>query len=260
MKNLLYNKKTGMSFLALLFICLCACKGSDDEVIISNESSAFEQKIDISLLSDEQIAILSDKYAVLFEGLYNDLLRENVRISISESNISSEDYLTRRATDYINRLTSQENALFSYMLFTQSEITREGSVFIKFIESKKHLIFNENDNKLVDEIDAFYDGANFKSLDLASRKEIKLRLESLKKIRFIIIRGVNKYILNETFSTRMSPGDRMIWSQAVSIMDANQLNGIIGMSLWSLGWGTAGSVGKAVQIASFMQIIWSIFG
>ena len=113
---------------------------------------------------------------------------------------------------------------------------------------------------MVDEIDAFYDGANFKSLDLASRKEIKLRLESLKKIRFIIIRGVNKYILNETFSTRMSPGDRMIWSQAVSIMDANQLNGIIGMSLWSLGWVTAGSVGKAVQIASFMQIIWSIFG
>lgn len=96
---------------------------------------------------------------------------------------------------------------------------------------------------------------------MSSRQEIRLKLESIKKIRFVVVKGINEFFQKDSFSTRMSPGDRMIWSQSVSIMDGEQLHLLIDMTLAGAGLGfVSGVIDTAIAIGSLISIISNLFG
>lgn len=241
-------------------MCLYACKGSDDGLNLSKENMFNDTKINISIYSDREIEILSDRYAKIFEGMYNALLKEKKRISNLGAKTPSEDYLEQYATSYINSLVREEQALLSYMFSSPSVLTRKESIIFKsYVSSIEPLIFEEDENKLLDEVNAFYDSSSFEASDLASRQEMKLRLESLKKVRYVIINGINEFVRDNNHISRISPGDRMIWSQSMSIMNEKQLHAILGMTLMGMGYIATGTGATIIKIATTINLIWSVF-
>ena len=259
MKKILFSKSQVFVFYLSLLVCFGACKGSDDELKTSKEN-LFNNTINISTYSDNDIEILSDRYATLFEGIYNAILEEKKRISNLGSNISSEDYLIQYATNYINSLTSEEQAFISHMFSEPSEFSRkERYVFMGFIQSIEPLIFEKDEDKLADEIDAFYNRTIYKSFDLSSRQEMKLRLESLKKVRYVIINGINEFVRDNNHISRISPGDRMIWSQSVSMLTKDQVHLLIDVTFVGVGFMATGYTNTMISIATTIHAIWLCF-
>ena len=95
-------------------------------------------------------------------------------------------------------------------------------------------MFNEDVNLLVDKIAKFYMSSDFLTLNDFERQELQLQLETLIKIRNSWIDILTAYAQPQP-TTRMSPGDRMIWSDIARQMTPKQQSNVIDASFYGIG-------------------------
>lgn len=100
----------------------------------------------------------------------------------------------------------------------------------------KSIMFDANVNLLTEKIEEFYVSPYFLTLHQNEQKELKLQLETLAKIRNSWIEILIEYYQPQT-TTRMSPGDRMIWSDIAKQMNHKQQSNLIDASLYGIGIG-----------------------
>ena len=88
---------------------------------------------------------------------------------------------------------------------------------------------------------------------------MKLRLESLKKVRYVIINGINEFVRDNNHISRISPGDRMIWSQSVSMLTKDQVHLLIDVTFVGVGFMATGYTNTMISIATTIHAIWLCF-
>lgn len=98
----------------------------------------------------------------------------------------------------------------------------------------KSIMFDANVNLLTEKIEEFYVSPYFLTLHQNEQKELKLQLETLAKIRNSWIEILIEYYQPQA-TTRMSPGDRMIWSDIAKQMNHKQQSNLIDASLYGIG-------------------------
>lgn len=208
------------------------------------------------LLLEENVDALSSGYASLYEDLFKTIQQEYKQISAS--NIDTNTYFENFAELYISQLTPEEHDLLnrSSNLYGTRSADEPNQILLipdEFLNRIKPILVDEDVNLLTEEIDQFYKSSYFLSLNNEEQYELKIQLESLKKIRNATIEIVIDYFTNEGETTRMSPGDRMIWSGLVNQMTDKQRKQFIDVNITGMGLVSNGLAATTLGLASLIS-------
>lgn len=236
------NSIVKISSIALLSVIFCvtfyACD-SDQEL----------RGVDEDLFVEEDIEELSDAYSAVFLDIFHALKQEYKQISGSDIDITR--HFERFAESYTR------NTRYSDSYIPRDPDGSKGVIKVsdEFLDKIKPIMLDEDLSLLKNEINEFYNSPYFLSLNNVDRQELRIQLESLIKIRDCVTEIVIDYAQNGNSMTRMSPGDRMVWSEAMKILNDSQRRNaadavIIGIALVTTG-PMAGIVTLAAWAASF---------
>lgn len=180
------------------------------------------------------------------------MLQEGKRFSQTD-NADIDEYFKAYIEKYAANLTAEELILFENQLAkTRSEIIIIPKEFLNKIQS---FMFHENTELLVNEISCFYDSPYFVNLNKNDQDNLRIKFESLIQIRDITIEGLIDIISKERIATRMSPGDRMVWSGAVAQLTDEQRSKLIDAGLIGIGFVASGVGATAVGIVALLKVI-----
>ena len=138
---------------------------------------------------------------------------------------------------YFSQLSPKELALINRKSYSSETRNDNSSAIVipeDFIMQIKSIMFDANVNLLTEKIEEFYVSPYFLTLHQNEQKELKLQLETLAKIRNSWIEILIEYYQPQA-TTRMSPGDRMIWSDIAKQMNHKQQSNLIDASLYGIG-------------------------
>lgn len=224
MKKTLTKIGLAVVFSAGLFVGLHSCSSKMDSDLN-----------DETLIGGEDARTLASGYAAIYEDILRTIIQDQKQISKTDFDV--DEYSKNFAELYMSRLTPEQSKLLNRV---NSSGTRGADQPItvpdEFIDVLKPLMFNENLYLLAEEIDKFYGSEYFLNLDKAEQHELTIQLETLKLTRnTVVILIVESQNEGGSVGTRMSPGDRMIWSEAASQMTEQQLDIAVGLTLGSMG-------------------------
>ena len=197
MKQLLFY--TGLSIILVAAFSSC--------------SSEVETTSSLQQIYEEDVDVLSSEYAYLNEHFKNF------------------------SDVYFSQLSPKELALINRKSYSSETRNDNSSAIVipeDFIMQIKSIMFDANVNLLTEKIEEFYVSPYFLTLHQNEQKELKLQLETLAKIRNSWIEILIEYYQPQA-TTRMSPGDRMIWSDIAKQMNHKQQSNLIDASLYGIG-------------------------
>lgn len=211
-----------------------------------------------NLFLEEDIDILSSGYSDLYSDLFKIILQEYKEISVSDADVDIDKYFKYFAELYVSQLTPEENKLLKrgahlYDTRSSDEPNKIITVPDEFVNKIKPIMFDEDVSLLTGEINKFYNSQYFLNLNAEEQQELKIQLESLKKIRNSVIDILIDHFQHENIMTRISPGDRMIWSQAVSQMTDEQRSKLIDAGLAGIALVSSGPAAAVVTIVALAK-------
>ena len=185
---------------------------------------------------EEDIDALSSEYASLYADLAGTIFKECKKISESESDANVDEHFKNFEEEFLSQLSSREIALINRFKLSATRSDNMLTTIIPddFISEIKPIMFNEDVNLLVDKIAKFYMSSDFLTLNDFERQELQLQLETLIKLRNSWIDILTAYAQPQP-TTRMSPGDRMIWSDIARQMTPKQQSNVIDASFYGIG-------------------------
>ena len=199
MKQLLFY--TGLSIILVAAFSSC--------------SSEVETTSSLQQIYEEDVDVLSSEYASLYKNLVGTIFKDV----------------------YFSQLSPKELALINRKSYSSETRNDNSSAIVipeDFIMQIKSIMFDANVNLLTEKIEEFYVSPYFLTLHQNEQKELKLQLETLAKIRNSWIEILIEYYQPQA-TTRMSPGDRMIWSDIAKQMNHKQQSNLIDASLYGIG-------------------------
>ena len=208
MKQLLFY--TGLSIILVAAFSSC--------------SSEVETTSSLQQIYEEDVDVLSSEYASLYKNLVGTIFKECKKISVSESDIDLNEHFKNFSDVYFSQLSPKELALINRKSYS-SETRNDNSSAI---------VIPEDFIMQIKSIEEFYVSPYFLTLHQNEQKELKLQLETLAKIRNSWIEILIEYYQPQA-TTRMSPGDRMIWSDIAKQMNHKQQSNLIDASLYGIG-------------------------
>ena len=201
MKQLLFY--TGLSIILVAAFSSC--------------SSEVETTSSLQQIYEEDVDVLSSEYASLYKNLVGTIFKECKKISVSESDIDLNEHFKNFSDVYFSQLSPKELALINRKSYSSETRNDNSSAIVipeDFIMQIKSIMFDANVNLLTE--------------------KIELQLETLAKIRNSWIEILIEYYQPQA-TTRMSPGDRMIWSDIAKQMNHKQQSNLIDASLYGIG-------------------------
>lgn len=208
-----------------------------------------------------QCEIKSNDTTSSYICLYNDMVQT---ISQDISNIITTNgdinkYSQEFYESYFNKLSPLNQSILYNNSFDVISTTRNNpdlnilsnGLFDKFAV----FLLDSNINTLHAEIAAFYNEPYFLNLNYDEQSALKLQLEALKSTRDSM---VNLIVTTNSYqsSTRMSPGDRMIWSECASQMTDSQRENFINIQIFGIGLVCAGPAAIMFSIVEFIKNVW----
>ena len=221
MKQLLFY--TGLSIILVAAFSSC--------------SSEVETTSSLQQIYEEDVDVLSSEYASLYKNLVGTIFKECKKISVSESDIDLNEHFKNFSDVYFSQLSPKELALINRKSYSSETRNDNSSAIVipeDFIMQIKSIMFDANVNLLTEKIEEFYVSPYFLTLHQNEQKELKLQLETLAKIRNSWIEILIEYYQPQA-TTRMSPGDRLIWSDIAKQMNHKQQSNLIDASLYGIG-------------------------
>lgn len=226
-------------------------------VAFSSCTSEEETTTNLQQIYEVDVDALSTEYASLYKDLIGTIFKECKEISVSESDIDLKEHFKNFSDIYFSQLSPKELALINRKSYSSKTRNGNSSPIVipeDFIMQIKSIMFDANVNLLTEKIQDFYVSPSFITLPLNEQKELKLQLETLAKIRDSWIEILIEYYQPKAI-TRMSPGDRMIWSDIAKQMNHRQQSNLIDASLFGIGIvcgpipaGVIGAIGLAKSI------------
>lgn len=192
----------------------------------------------------ERIAMLDKtlpaKYGEIFEQLATTVFLSDKSSTISEISDS-----------FINNLSEE------YLILLDRQQTRSQSQDYSFCLSDsliavlKPYLFVENLNELDGKIEDVLNSDYFENLSDEMKEQCSLELYTLKYCRDGLVNVIVKVYNGEVIITKLSPGDRMIWSEISQNMSEEDRENIVQAGL--LGMGLTGSaVGVIASIVGYL--------
>lgn len=212
MKKYLFSVLT----MSLLFF---SCTNEEEYINTTNTNEAY---------SEEIINNISSEYA----SLVKDIL------------LMAKGSKTRANDDYISEISEGNKELLEFIISSNIKNPLPSS-FEQFINelTLDNILYNEDLSLLDEKINIYYSSQEYLEMDLKNKSIINLNIEIIKKTRDQIIQVILEDLNNA--QTRMSPGDRMIWSQAYQQLDECQRDQLMSMNINVL-IGYAGFIENAV--------------
>ena len=191
--------------------------------------------------TDVDVELIASQYSVLFKEMYTSLLEEKKTELNSNLDIDLSNYEGKLIRQFLPKINAQNQLVQNLLPFKTRTLSDDklSDTYTNFIHSIKGDIFDQDETILVKKISTYYESLEFTNLDKSTQTIIKLKLETLKKVRVALLESI--YEFNTKSMTRISPGDRRIWSYTASNMSQCQLDASIDISL-----GVIGLVGAAV--------------
>lgn len=207
---------------------------------------------------EEDVDALAKGYSSLYSDLFKTIMQDYKQILDSGLQINMNEYSKNILDSYMSRLTPEESKLIhrtqNFCNTRSSEHSTKIITIPEELENKiKSVLLNEDLNLLIEEVNKFYDSPYFLSLSCKEQQELRIQLESLKNIRNSVIEIMIDHIQDhEGVQTKMSPGDRMIWSRSVSQMSQRQVTRLVDATLLGISFVTVGPSAATVGIISFL--------
>ena len=150
--------------------------------------------------------------------------------SSCSSEVETTSSLQQIYEEDVDVLSSEYASLYKNLVGTIFKECKKISVSESDIDLNEHF----KNFSLTEKIEEFYVSPYFLTLHQNEQKELKLQLETLAKIRNSWIEILIEYYQPQA-TTRMSPGDRMIWSDIAKQMNHKQQSNLIDASLYGIG-------------------------
>lgn len=201
------------------------------------------QFCDSTQAGDENVVVEETNYApeaivLEFSAVYDDLSKRVMREykQIAGSNVDIEDYFEHFSESYIHDLTAREKAaLDNIHYYSSATRSGEGALVEGFIEELKPLMYHEDLTVLETEINKFYGSPDFLNLSDAGQQDARIKLGCIVGVRNSLVDVIIDCFESKNIETRMSPGDRMVWSAAIQQLYPDQLEKVATATIFGIG-------------------------
>lgn len=212
-----------------------------------------------SYSTNYQIEILAKQYGDIYEDIFFKIYQEYKTLSKESIHIDKEKYSKHFINEYMKNLHKKQKELLQNDYFTFSRNAYEtidvSKKFPEFIDSIRTIMFNVNLDLLDIKISEFYTSEDYRELTSEEQQFIKLQLLNLKAARDIIVSIIVKHYKDSFTQSRMSPGDRMVYSEAASQMSDEELDRAISLGMQGISWVTVPVVGTIIAVVDFVSAL-----
>lgn len=209
--------------------------------------------------TNDQIEVLANQYGDIYEDIFFQIYQEYKSLAKDSIQIDKEKYSNHFINDYMKDLPKEQKAILQNDRFAFSRNADESidinKKFPEFIDSIKSIMFNANLDLLNEKICEFYTCKDYLELTVEERQFIKLQLLNLKKSRDIIASIIVEHYKDSFVQSRMSPGDRMVYSEAASQMTDEELDRTISLGMQGISWVTVPVVGTIIAAVDFISAL-----
>lgn len=223
--------KVFKSILAIMVVLLYTCmlNSCQKDNIMNNEANI--------LLDRETLPV---KYGEIFEQLAISAFLADKNCTVSEI---TNSFLSNLSQEYLMLLDKQN---------TKSQ---SGDYFLCLSDSLitilKPSLFIEDLGKLDIKIEEVLNSEFFENLSNEMKEQCRLELYTLKNCRDGLVDIMVKAYNGELIKTRLSPGDRMVWSEISKNMSEEDRENITQAGLLGIGL-SGGAVGVIASIVGYL--------
>lgn len=199
----------------------------------------------------------SQAYIKIYDDMLKKIVKDVEQIIENEDNI--DEFAHNFYESYFNSLSpSDQNLLrnnYIEKLSTRSgeEIEDVNILTNGLFERFAPFMCDVDVNLLYNEISLLYNESFFKELSPDLQTALEIQLETLKNSRDIMISFIVDLYDNKI--TRMSPGDRMVWSECAAQMTDEQREQFIETQLFSMSLVCSGPAAAIVAAVEFIRHI-----